>query len=81
MKRKPQWSPAPAFIEVASSAVGAIAYDRRSRTLSVRFISGEVYDYWREKLEKGRERLSVEARDALADVLDRQEKSRKRRGK
>lgn len=36
---------------------------------------------WREKLEKGRERLPVAARDALADVLDRQEKSRKKRGK
>lgn len=36
---------------------------------------------WREKLEKGRERLPVEARDALADVLDQQEKSRKRWGK
>lgn len=36
---------------------------------------------WREKLEKGRERLPVEAREALADVLERQEKSRKRRGR
>jgi hypothetical protein len=46
MKRKPESAPAPTFIQVASSAISAIAYDRRSRTLSVRFTSGEIYDYF-----------------------------------
>lgn len=35
--------------------------------------------HWRDKLEKGRERLPSAARDALADVLDRLAKSRARR--
>jgi hypothetical protein len=34
---------------------------------------------WREKLEAGRARLSVEARDALATVIDRARESRRHR--
>lgn len=36
----------PAFKSVQSRALRAVAYDRGARTLTVKFVSAEVYEYF-----------------------------------